>query len=154
MVACTAAEGRRPGRIRRRPARKPILEVLYPGPIPPRSGFYLHKLFRLAGVWILSTQTFRVAGVWILSTQTCRAFVGRKHYDSSEKLRKIRYKLKNVRRCARPSITKSIRKMNYTVNYTLKNVPRCARGLHHLIEKWGDDLQKISDFQAIELSLV
>ena len=25
--------------------------------------------------------------------------------------------------------------------------PRCARGLYHFIEKWGDDLSKIADFQ-------
>ena len=140
MGACMAAEGRRPGRTRRRPARTPMLDVLYPGSSnlgSPSVRILSPQTFQVAGVSTLSTQTFRVAGVWILSTQTCRAFVGRKHYDSSEKLRKIRYKLKNVRRCARPSITKSIRKMNYTVNYTLKNVPRCARGLHHLMEKKG-----------------
>ena len=48
--ACSTVEGRRPGRIRRRPARSPGSEFLYQflfrsDTPPPRSGFDLHKLF-------------------------------------------------------------------------------------------------------------
>ena len=58
------------------------------------------------------TQTFRVAGVWILPTQTFEAFLGRKDQDSKDKkLRKIGYNLKNVQRCAHPFLKKSIRKI-------------------------------------------
>ena len=34
------------------------------------------------------------------------------------------------------------------MNYILKTFPCCARSLHHLIEKGGDDLAKINDFQS------
>jgi hypothetical protein len=50
------------------------------------------QTFRVAGVWILSTQTLQVARVRILLMQTFGAFVGRKHYDSYDKLSKMTYK--------------------------------------------------------------
>ena len=60
MGACPAVEGREPGWIRRRPARGPASAIF--------DTFYYHRF--VPSVRILSTHTFRVAGVWILSTQT------------------------------------------------------------------------------------
>ena len=68
--ACTAAEGRRSGRIGRRAARRPSY-VLYPAPIPSSCTpvrILSTQTFRVTGVWTLSTQTLRLAGVWILYT--------------------------------------------------------------------------------------
>ena len=47
-------------------------------------------------------------------------------------------------------LKRSIRK----ISHILVKILRCARGLYHLIEKWGDDLAKIGDFQSKILSLV
>ena len=54
--ACPAVEGRQPGRIRRRPARGPLLELLYQL-LCARSGPDT-QCFRMAGVWILFTPNF------------------------------------------------------------------------------------------------
>ena len=89
---------RKPGRIRRRPARGILspdmivqisFQLLYSCPdfrkpsvnaplvrftdsFHPRTRTECTEIFRVAGLWLLFTPTIRAAGLWILSTQTFR----------------------------------------------------------------------------------
>ena len=66
--SCPAVDGRGPGRIRRRPARSKLSEVLYQVLSMSDTPVWVlsTRTSRVARVWILSRQTFRIAGVWIL----------------------------------------------------------------------------------------
>ena len=70
--------------------------------------------FRVAGVWILSTQAFRVTGVRILSTYIFGVFCRTKalRFSLLNKLRKMRYAFENVSALRAPSLKQSIKTIN------------------------------------------